>query len=192
MVPILSQLKKTSSKILLLVFTAMLFYACKKEEKNIDLFEAEISGRLYQLKVVNNTSIPGKLLFLQGEYEDDDVSINVRLDLCNLEAWPSQTTFPIFKDSCVTSNGAGINKSFFAIRNKRTQGYEAYVVENAIPDGHSEVSFEEFQGISNSDYNFKGTYKMRLPLDWFSPPAQPSDTGVISGRFHFKRTPNAQ
>lgn len=189
---ILSQLKNTSSRILLLVFTVMLFSACKKEEKNIELFEAEISGRLYQLKVVNNTSIPWKILFLQGEYEDDDVSINVRLDLCNLEAWPHQTSFPIFKDSCVTSNSAGTNKSFFSIRNKRTRAYEAYVVENDIPDGYSEVNFEEFRGLSSSDYNFKGTYKMRLPLDWFSPPAQPSDTGGISGRFHFKRTPNTQ
>ena len=32
------------------MFTAVLFNACKKEEKNIDLFEAEIDGVVYNLK----------------------------------------------------------------------------------------------------------------------------------------------
>lgn len=186
---ILSQLKNTSSRILLLVFTAMLFNACKKEEKNIDLFEAEIDGVVYNLKREHLRTLEGEYLYTQGAFENDDFMLIVRLDLCNLSGWPQQNTFPILRDSCVDKNGA-ISKTQVNLW-YRPSSSVSYTTYNLAADGFSEVNFEEFRITANDDYNIKATYRMRLPRVDFDPPTFP-DSLLVTGRFHFKKTPNAK
>ena len=94
---ILSQLKNTSSKILLLVFTAVLFNACKKEEKNVELFEAEIDGVLYNLRIEEQTAKQGEYLYTQGSFDNDEFGVTLRLDLCNLFGWPQKTPFRYYE-----------------------------------------------------------------------------------------------
>lgn len=186
---ILSQLKNTSSRILLLVFTAVLFNACKKEEKNIDLFEAKIDGVVYNLRNEEFTSKMGEYLYIQGTFENDERTVSVRLDLCNLFGWPQQSTFPILRDSCVDKNGA-ISKTQVTLRFKPTSRV-SYTTYNITSDGFSEVTFEEFRITANDDYNIKATYRMRLPRVENDPPTFP-DSLLVTGRFHFKKTPNAK
>ena len=186
---ILSQLKNTSSKILLLVFTAMLFSACKKEEKNVDLFEAEIDGVVYNLRNEELTSKMGEYLYTQGSLDNDKIRVTVRLDLCNLFGWPQQNTFPIFSDSCIDKNGA-ISETQVILRYKPSSA-TGYTTNTLAPDGFSEVVFEEFRITSNDDYNIKATYRMRLPRAEGLPVIY-DDTLIVTGRFHYKKTPNAK
>ncbi|MDP2188403.1 MAG: hypothetical protein Q8J69_06940 [Sphingobacteriaceae bacterium] len=184
---ILSQLKNTSSKILLLVFIAMLFSACKKEEKNVNLFEAEIDGVVYSLKREYLSMLEGEFLYTQGHYANDEFSITVGLDFCNLFGWPQQNTFPIFRDSCMDKNGA-ISQTQVNMLYK-PGGFVSYTTYNLAPDGFSEVIFEAFRFTATDDYNIKATYRMRLPSFRNYPPPIP-DSLLVTGRFHFKRTPN--
>lgn len=186
---ILSQLKNTSSRILLLVFTAMLFNACKKEEKNIDLFEAEIDGVVYNLKREHLRTLEGEYLYTQGAFENDDLILIVRLDLCNLIGWPQQNTFPILRDSCVDKNGA-ISETLVMLRYK-PRSATGYTTNNLAADGFSEVVFEEFRITANDNYNIKATYRMRLPRAEGLQVIY-DDTLIVTGRFHFKKTPNAK
>jgi hypothetical protein len=184
---ILSQLKNTSSKILLLVFIAMLFSACKKEEKNVNLFEAEIDGVLYNLKREHLRMLEGEFLYTQGYYANDALGITVGLDFCNLFGWPQQNSYPIFRDSCIDKNGA-ISQTQVNMQYK-PGGFVSYTTYNLAPDGFSEVTFEAFRITATDDYDVKATYRMRLPRVDFDPPTFP-DSLLVTGRFHFKRTPN--
>jgi hypothetical protein len=167
----------------------MLFSACKKEEKNVELFEAEIDGVVYNLKREHLRMLEGEYLYTQGTFENDDKTVSVRLDLCNLNAWPGQNVFPIFRDSCADKNGA-ISKTQVTLRFKPTSRV-SYTTYNITPDGFSEVTFEEFSITANDDYNIKATYRMCLPRVENDPPTFP-DSLLVSGRFHFKKTPNAK
>jgi hypothetical protein len=185
----LSKLKNTRSKIMLLVFTAMLFNACKKEVKNVELFEAEIDGVVYNLKKVHLTMLEGEFLYTQGFLDNDEIRVTVRLDLCNLFGWPQTNTFPIFRDSCVDKNGA-ISETQVILRYK-PRSVTGYTTYNLAADGFSEVVFEEFRITSNDDYNIKATYRMRLPRAEGLPVIY-ADTLLVTGRFHFKKTPDDQ
>lgn len=175
--------------ILLLVFTAMLFNACKKEEKNVELFEAEIDGVLYNLIIEEQTAKQGEFLYTQGSFENAEIALTVRLDLCNLFGWPQTNTFPILQDSCVDKNGAISETQVNFFYKPRT--FVSYTTYNLAADGFSEVVFEEFRITSNDDYNIKATYRMRLPRFEFDPPTFP-DSLLVTGRFHFKKTPDNQ
>lgn len=186
---ILSQLKNTSCKILLLVFIAVLFNACKKEEKNVELFEAEIDGVVYNLRIEEFTSKMGEYLYTQGSFDNEEIALTVRLDLCNLFGWPQQNIFPVFRDSCADKNGAISKTQVNFFYKPRT--FVSYTTYNLAADGFSEVNFEEFRITANDDYNIKATYRMRLPRVDFDPPTFP-DSLLVTGRFHFKKTPNAK
>ena len=186
---ILSQLKNTSSKILLLVFIAVLFNACKKEEKNVELFEAEIDGVVYNLQREHLRMLQGEYLYTQGSFDNDEFGVTLRLDLCNLFGWPQKNTFPILRDSCVDKNG-GISQTQVNLQYK-PRSFVSYTTYNLAADGFSEVNFEEFRITANDDYNIKANYRMRLPRVEGFPLTFP-DSLLVTGRFHFKRTPNAQ
>jgi hypothetical protein len=184
---ILSVLKNTNSKILLLVFIALLFSACKKEEKNVNLFEAEIDGVVYSLKRVYLSMLEAEYLYTQGHYDNNEFGITVRLDFCNLFAWPQQSTFPIFRDSCIDKNEA-ISQTQVNMQYK-PRSFVGYTTYNVAPDGFSEVTFEAFRFTATDDYNIKATYRMRLSRAKNRSTTFP-DSLLVTGRFHFKRTPN--
>ncbi|MDP2188404.1 MAG: hypothetical protein Q8J69_06945 [Sphingobacteriaceae bacterium] len=186
---ILSQLKNTSSKILLLVFIVMLFSACKKEEKNVNLFEAEIDGVVYSLKRESLRMLEGEFLYTQGAYETKDTFVFVRLDFCNLFAWPQQNTFPVLRDSCADMNGA-ISKT--QVTTSFNAGvFASYVTSSTVSDGFSTVTFEKFRVTSNEDYDVKAVYRMRLLRSENTRRTFP-DSMLITGRFHIKKTPNPE
>lgn len=181
----INQLQSITSKLLLVMLSFSLFTSCKKEERHRDVFEMEVNGKRYPLRIENNSGTPGENAFLQGGYKDDDVLAGLVLDLCNLEAWPSQKRFPIFRDSCNYFN-IGVTRSRVNFVTRNNGPRYAYTVQNLEPDGFSEVVFEEFRGTSNNDYELKGTFRMHLPGDDLNPQGVP-DSCLVTGRFHLKR-----
>lgn len=173
---------------LLVMLAFSLLIACKKEEqepRHKDIFEIEVNGKTHSLSIINNSGTPGKNAFIQGNTEDSEYYVSVSLDLCNLEAWPAQKRFPIFRDSCDYFN-IGVTQSRINFNTQGTQIFYAYTVQSLIPDNFSEVVFEEFRGTSNADYEIKGTFRMHLPGDDMNPQGVP-DSCLVTGRFHLKR-----
>lgn len=181
------QTLRTTSKLWLVVLSLPFLTACEKEvqKRHKDIFEIEVNGKTHSLSIVNNSGTPGKNAFIQGNTEDSEYYVSVRLDLCNLEAWPAQKRFPIFRDSCDYFN-IGVTQSRINFNTQGTQIFYAYTVQSLIPDNFSEVVFEEFRGTSNMDYEIKGTFRMKLPGDDRNPADVP-DSCLVTGRFHFKR-----
>lgn len=176
-----------TSKLWLVMLTFAFLTGCEKEvqKRHKDIFEIEVNGKTHVLSIVNNSGTPGKNAFLQGDTEDSEYYISVSLDLCNLEAWPAQKRFPIFRDSCDYFN-IGVTTSTIYFNPQGTLNGYSYTVHNLVPDGFSEVVFEEFRGTSNMDYEIKGTFRMKLPGDDRNPVNVP-DSCLVTGRFHFKR-----
>ncbi len=83
----INQLQSITSKLLLVMLSFSLFTSCKKEERHRDVFEMEVNGQVYKLRITNNSGTPGENAFLQGNFEDAQYKGTLRLDLCNLEAW---------------------------------------------------------------------------------------------------------
>lgn len=184
----INQPKIIISKLLLGVMALILFFGCKKEEKNVNLFEAEIDGTVYRLKREHLRIEEGEYVYTQGAFESDEIMVVVRLDLCNLSPWAEQNRFPIFRDSCADKNGALSHTQvnlWYKTPPRLSVGYTTY---NEIPDGFSEVVFETFQVASIYDYNIKGTYRMRLARVENDPPNAP-DSLLVTGRFHFRKIP---
>ncbi|MFN3529977.1 MAG: hypothetical protein ACK417_08675 [Bacteroidia bacterium] len=177
-----------SSKLLLGVMALILFFGCKKEEKNVNLFEAEIDGTVYTLKREHLRIQEGEYVYTQGAFENDEILVVVGLDLCNLAPWAEQNRFPIFRDSCADKNGA-LSHTQVNLRYKTPPSMRvSYTTYNEIPDGFSEVVFEAFQVASIYDYNIKGTYRIRLARVENDPPNAP-DSLLVTGRFHFRKIP---
>lgn len=177
-----------ASKMLLVMLAFSLLIACKKEEqepRHNDVFEVDVNGTTYPLRIDNNSGTPGENAFLQGLFENSNLYVGLVLDLCNMGAWPSQKRFPIFRDSC-DYNNIGVATSSITFLTKSTLKSHSYTVQSLTPDGFSEVVFEEFRGTSNADYELKGTFRMHLPGDDMNPQGVP-DSCLVTGRFHLKR-----
>ncbi len=181
----INQLKSVTSKLLLVMLSFLLFTSCEKEERHQDVFEMEVNGQVYKLRITNNSGTPGENAFLQGNFEDAQYKGSLSLDLCNLEAWPNQKRFPIFRDSCDYFN-IGVTSSSVYFRPIGTFNVHSYSAQSPVPDGFSEVVFEEFRGTSDADYELKGTFRMHLPGDDLNPQGVP-DSCLVTGRFHLKR-----
>jgi len=175
-----------TSKLWLVMLTFAFLTGCEKEvqKRHKDVLEVTLNGITYDLSIDNNSGTPGENAFIQGSFKSESSYVGLVLDLCNLEAWPNQKSFPIFKDSCNYFN-IGFTQSTIGFRigqNKIT----TYTTQNLVPDGFSLVEFEEFKGTSNTDYEIKGTFRMKLPGNEMNPP-EAADSCLVTGRFHFKR-----
>ena len=183
---ILKLSKRAISLVMLMTSCSLLFSGCEKEVKKVDLFEAEIDGVVYNLKTVNITATEGQYLYLQGDYENDELGLTVALDFCNLFGWPQQNRFPIFQDSCADKTVAISQTQVNFLYKPRF--FVSYTTYNELPDGFSEVVLEAFRTVSSEDYNIKGTYRMYLPRVENDPP-NTADSLLVTGRFHFLRIP---